>query len=121
MNTKILFPYLSIDLSGMFPEFSPDGLVRWAGKVRLTFDNGFGRIDCVTANWAGVELRKDGSLVDFEGNSDDATLYTACEALADVLASEISAVIGYPDRWEAHSRDIAWRKANHLPPFDRAA
>lgn len=121
MNTTIIFPYLSIDLSGMFPEFSPDGLVRWAGKVRLTFDNGLGRLDVITANWAGVERRKEGSLVDFEGDSDDESLYTRCEAMADVLAAEISAVIGYPDRWEAHSRDIAWRKANHLPPFDKAA
>ena len=121
MNTTIIFPYLSIDLSGMFPEFSPDGLVRWAGKVRLTFDNGFGKLDNVTANWSGVELRKEGTLVDFEGESDDDALYTRCEELADVLAAEISAVIGYPDSWEAHSRDIAWRRANHLPPFHKAA
>ena len=121
MNTTITLPYLVIDLSGMFPEFSPDGLVRWAGKVRLTFDNGFGRIDCVTANWSGVELRKDGSLVDFEGDSDDESLYAGCEAMAKLLAAEITAVIGYPDRWDAHARDIAWRKANKLPPFHVAA
>ena len=120
MNT-IKLPYLSIDLSGMFPEFSPEGLVRWAGKVKLTFDNGFGKLDVITANWSGVECRKEGALVDFEGDSDDESLYAACEALADVLASEISAVIGYPDRWEAHSRDIAWRRANKLPPFHVAA
>ena len=121
MNTTIIFPYLSIDLSGMFPEFSPDGLVRWGGKVKFTFDNGFGRLDVVTANWCAPDESRLGKLVDFEGESDDESLYAACEALADVLAAEISAVIGYPDRWEAHSRDIAWRKANKLPPFDKAA
>lgn len=121
MNTKILFPYLSIDLSGMFPEFSPDGLVRWAGKVRLTFDNGFGRLDVITANWCAPDESRLGKLVDFEGDSDDESLYAACKVFADVLAAEISAVIGFPDRWDAHARDIAWRRANHLPPFHKAA
>ncbi len=121
MNTTIIFPYLSIDLSGMFPECSPDGLVRWAGKVQLIFDNGFGRLDVITANWSGVELRKEGSLVDFEGDSDDESLYAGCEAMGKLLAAEITAVIGYPDSWDAHSRDIAWRKAHHLPPFHVAA
>jgi len=121
MNTKILFPYLSIDLSGMFPEFSPEGLVRWAGKVKLTFDNGFGKLDNVTANWCAPDESRLGKLVDFEGDSDDESLYARCEELADVLAAEISLVIGYPDSWEAHSRDIAWRRANHLPPFHNAA
>lgn len=121
MNTAIILPYLSIDLSDMSPEFSPDGLVRWAGKIRLTFDNGFGRLDVITANWCAPDESRLGKLVDFEGDSDDESLFARCEALADVLAAEISAVIGYPDRWDAHSRDIAWRKANHLPPFDKAA
>ena len=121
MNTTIIFPYLSIDLSGMFPEFSPDGLVRWGGKVKFTFDNGFGRLDVVTANWCAPDESRLGKLVDFEGDSDDDALYAACKVSADALAAEISAVIGYPDRWEAHSRDIAWRKANKLPPFDKAA
>ena len=121
MKTTITFPLLSIDLCGMFPEFSPDGLVRWAGKVRLTFDNGLGKLDVITANWCAPDESRLGKLVDFEGDSDDESLYAACEALADVLAAEISAVIGYPDRWDAHSRDIAWRKANKLPPFHIAA
>ena len=121
MNTTITFPYLSIDLSGMFPEFSPDGLVRWAGKVRLTFDNGLGKLDVITANWSGVDLRKEGLLVDFEGDSDDESLYARCEELADVIAAEITAVIGYPCSFDAHSRDITWRKANKLPPFHIAA
>ena len=32
MNTKILFPISPIDLPHV-SRFSPDGLVRWAGKV----------------------------------------------------------------------------------------
>jgi hypothetical protein len=107
MNPRTIhIPYLTIDFSALRSEFSPDGLPRWEGKVVLTFDNGHGRVDTVTANWAGVDEEKRGELVDFEGESEDDTLYAACEAHAVAIAEEISSLLSWPSGLDAHHNDI---------------
>jgi hypothetical protein len=110
MNCKtIILPHLTIDFSALRSEYSNDGYPRWEGKVVLTFDNGFGRLDVVTANWVGVDLSRRGELVDFEGESDDAALYAACEAYADVVAEAITELLANPSSFEAHHNDIVRR------------
>lgn len=123
MRTQIDTRTAIIDLSGLRSEFSPDGYARWEGKVRLEFVDGGEQIAVVTANWSADEDQSQyGELVDFEGDSDDASLYAACEAYAAEIAEEISAVLPRPSSFEAHQNDLARRKAQGLPPFEcRAA
>lgn len=111
-----------IDLSSLRSEFSDDGYSpRWTGIVRLELDNGFGRTDVVTANWSGLENSRHGQIADFEGESDDATLYAACEAYASTIELAIAEALGLPTYWDAHNNDIAYRQARKLPPFHVAA
>ena len=88
----------------------------------MEFRDGGEPIATVTANWSADEdLSRHGSLVDFEGDSDDASLYAACEAYAATIADEISAVLPHPSSFEAHQNDITRRKSQGLPPFERTA
>ena len=96
MNTTIIFPYLSIDLSGMFPEFSP--MVWSVGRESPPSTTGLA--DSTSSPPTGARrMSRDWASFDFEGDSDDDALYAACEELSDVIAAEITAVIGYPDSW----------------------
>ena len=122
MQTRINARSAIIDISGLHAEFSPAGYPRWEGKVRLEFRDGGEQVAVVTANWsADADESKYGELVDFEGDSEDASLYAACEAYAATIAEEISAVLPRPSSFDAHQNDLARRKAQGLPPFERKA
>lgn len=110
MQPRIIsLPHLTIDFLALRSEYSDDGYPRWEGKVVLTFDNDFGRFDVVTANWVGVDMSRRGDLADFEGESDDAALYAACEAYADVVAEAITELLANPSSFDAHHNDIVRR------------
>lgn len=124
MQTRIIsLPGLTIDTTALRSEFSPDGYARWEGKVTITFDDSIdGTKTVVTANWAGEDLSRDGMLVDFEGDADENDpIYAICEAVAAGWSAKISAVLPIPSGFDAHTNDIARRKAQGLPPFDRKA
>lgn len=114
----IRLPYLVIDFSGLRSEFADDGYSpRWAGKVRLEVDNGFGWIDVVTANWSGLPSSRLGKIADFEGESDDASLYAACKAHAETIERAIADALPAPCAWDAHNADVNFRRAHKMPPF----
>jgi hypothetical protein len=117
-NQIIKLPLLVIDYSAIRSIYDRHGNLVFAGKVAITFDDG----DIVTANWAGEPNSKEGSLVDFEGDSEEVTLFEACEAYAHLVADEITAHMkGYPCFMEAHANERAYLIKNKLPPFDKAA
>jgi hypothetical protein len=113
MNSKIISLLgLTIDISSLRSLFASDGVSpRWSGKVVLTLIDGIGKTETVvTANWAGKEESRDGMLCDFEGESEDSTVYEACEAYAPNWSARISERIGRPSYWDAHHNDLADRR-----------
>ena len=108
MKTIIQLPGLTIDISALRSVFAPSGLPQWSGKVTLTLIDGIDRTETtVTANWAGREEDRDGMLVDFEGASEDPSVYESCELYAPKWSKEISNRIGRPSAFEAHANDLA--------------
>lgn len=108
MKTAIIqLSGLTIDISALRSVFSADGLPQWSGKIVLTLIDGIDRTETVvTANWAGREEDRDGLLVDFEGESEDPTIYESCELYAPKWSEEISKRIGLPSAFDAHTNDL---------------
>jgi hypothetical protein len=98
MNTAIIqLQGLTIDVSAVRSEFSPDGLPRWTGKVVLVIDG-----TTVMANWTGTEEQADGKLADFEGEPEDGDpIYAQCEKHVDEWSEVIAKHLGMPSTWDA--------------------
>lgn len=106
MNSNVIrLPNLSVDVSAVESVFGPDGYEQWTGKVVLTFDDG----PVVTANWAGRELKCEGTLCDFEGEPEpNDPIYKRCEDNADVWSTAIATHLGYPSMFDAHRKARAY-------------
>jgi len=117
MNAQIItLPGITIDTTALRSEFSPDGYARWEGKVSITFDNSIDGVKTVvTANWSGKDLSREGTLCDFEGESEDGDergmlpIYEACEVFAADWSAKISAALPLPSGYDAHCNDLARR------------
>lgn len=103
----IELPGLTIDISAIRSVFSTNGYPQWAGKVVLILQDSIDPASVrVAANWAGREESAGGTLCDFEGESEDPTIYEACEAHAVGWAARISERLGRPSHWDAHHNDL---------------
>jgi hypothetical protein len=114
MNPRIIHLLgLTIDISSLRSLFASDGVSpRWSGKVVLTLIDGIDKTETVvTANWAGTDDSSEGTLCDFEGETEDPTVYEACEAYAPNWSAKISERIGRPSYWDAHHNDLADRRS----------
>jgi hypothetical protein len=109
MNTPIItLPGLTIDISALRSIYSANGYPQWQGKVVLTLIDGIDRTSTVvTANWSGKEESSEGTLVDFEGESEDPTIYDECEMSAAQWSIWIAKNLGYPSAFDAHANDLA--------------